>query len=89
MRPLFLDDISVPDTCKGLIMLVNLPFFYHTESQLAQTIAHFITDSIMDVTGRYFTFPCASLFLLILLMFMFLTKKTKITKHKNNCAFFL
>lgn len=49
--------------------------FYYTASQLAQTITPFIIGSIMDLIGRQFMFPYATLFLLISLTFMFLTKE--------------
>lgn len=53
--------------------------FYYTASQLAQTITPLIIGSIMDLIGRRFMFPYASLFLLVSFIFMFIVKEN----HKN------
>lgn len=54
--------------------------FYYTASQLAQTITPLVIGGIMDIIGRKMMFPYASLFLLISLTFMFITKD-----NKKNC----
>ena len=51
--------------------------FYYTASQLAQTITPLIIGSIMDLIGRRFMFPYASLFLLISFIFMFIVKENQ------------
>lgn len=58
--------------------------FYYTASQLAQTITPFIIGSIMDLIGRRFMFPYASLFLLVSLTFMFIVKDNSKTIKKEN-----
>ena len=56
--------------------------FYYTASQLAQTITPFIIGSIMDLIGRRFMFPYASLFLLVSLTFMFIVKENSKLQKK-------
>lgn len=47
---------------------------YYTASQLAQTITPFIIGSVMDLIGRKFMFPYATLFLFVSLVFMLIVK---------------
>ncbi len=58
--------------------------FYYTASQLAQTITPFIIGNVMDLLGRRYMFPYATLFLLISLIFMLIIKDNAKESTKTN-----
>ncbi len=58
--------------------------FYYTASQMAQTITPFIIGGIMDLIGRRWMFPYATLFLLVSLVFMLISKDNSKSKKTLN-----